>query len=182
LLCEKHHALAQSQGVMRRSMPWTLAPRDGVDQCQWEATRMTGVESEASAVTTPDPVLCYVEGPWAYFTTQALSDQSGDDWDDAWYEYNAGPPYEPCEDEAGAWRIVRVVFVAGVEMEQPCCTSSYSVDDVNAKRVPWLMTARWCGPPVPRVFVWAGTPLSEFIRVIQADGGHVYTEAPHVGG
>lgn len=26
------------------------------------------------------PILCYVEGCWAYFTTQALKDQWGDDW------------------------------------------------------------------------------------------------------
>jgi len=30
--------------------------------------------------------LCYVSGPWAYFTTQALNKQWGDDWDDAPYE------------------------------------------------------------------------------------------------
>jgi hypothetical protein len=41
-------------------------------------------------------VLCYVDGPWAYFTTQPLREQWGDDWSDAPYEHNAGPPYEPC--------------------------------------------------------------------------------------
>lgn len=43
---------------------------------------------------TNEPVLCYVCGPWAYFTTRPLADQWGDDWDDAPYEHNAGTPYE----------------------------------------------------------------------------------------
>lgn len=42
------------------------------------------------------PVLCYVEGCWAFFTTKPLSDQWGDDWNDAPYEHNAGRPYGPC--------------------------------------------------------------------------------------
>ena len=42
------------------------------------------------------PCLCYVDGCWAYFTTQRLDHQWGDDWNDAPYEHNAGPPYDPC--------------------------------------------------------------------------------------
>jgi hypothetical protein len=42
------------------------------------------------------PRLCYVDRPWAYFTTQPITKQWGDDWDDAPYEHNAGTPYEPC--------------------------------------------------------------------------------------
>ena len=38
--------------------------------------------------------LCYIDGAWAYFTTQALADVIGDDWNDAPYECNAGAPYE----------------------------------------------------------------------------------------
>ncbi len=40
--------------------------------------------------------LCYVEGSWAYFTTQELKNQWGDDWNDTPYEHNAGDPYIPC--------------------------------------------------------------------------------------
>lgn len=43
-----------------------------------------------------EPVLCYVSHPFAYFTTQPVENQWGDDWDDAPYEHNAGSPYEPC--------------------------------------------------------------------------------------
>lgn len=41
-------------------------------------------------------VPCYVEGNRAWFTTQSLDKQWGDDWNDAPYEHNAGRPYEPC--------------------------------------------------------------------------------------
>ncbi len=40
-----------------------------------------------------DPVLCYVDEPWAYFTPAALTDQWGDDWNDTPYEHNAEEPY-----------------------------------------------------------------------------------------
>lgn len=42
--------------------------------------------------------LCYIEssgsGGTAYFTTNDLDRQWGDDWNDAPYEHNAGSPYE----------------------------------------------------------------------------------------
>lgn len=38
--------------------------------------------------------LCYVEGAFAYFTTQNLQEQWGDDWDDPLD--NSGTPYTPC--------------------------------------------------------------------------------------
>ncbi|OGN14800.1 MAG: hypothetical protein A3J47_00270 [Candidatus Yanofskybacteria bacterium RIFCSPHIGHO2_02_FULL_43_22] len=44
-----------------------------------------------------EPVLCFVEGNTAYFTTQELSKQWGDDWNDAPYEHNAERPYGPCD-------------------------------------------------------------------------------------
>ena len=40
--------------------------------------------------------LCYVQNNKAFFTTQNLEDQWGDDWDDIPYEHNSGYPYEPC--------------------------------------------------------------------------------------
>ena len=41
-------------------------------------------------------MLCYVDKPWAYFTTQKLEDQWGDDWEDIPYQHNAEEPYGPC--------------------------------------------------------------------------------------
>ena len=43
-----------------------------------------------------DARLCYVKGSFAWFTTHDPEQQTGDDWDDAPYEHNAEPPYEPC--------------------------------------------------------------------------------------
>lgn len=156
-----------------------------------DAQRMAErVAAEAAVVTAPvttpdpEPVLCYVDGPWAYFTTQALSEQGGDDWNDAPYQHNAGDPYEPCGDQAGAWRIVRVAFEPGIAMSSPADTEGrYSVDDVNARLIPWLaeLDYRACRTD-PRTVIWAGTTLSQFIAVIQATGGHVYLESPRVGG
>ena len=40
--------------------------------------------------------LCYVKDNIALFTTQSLSKQWGDDWDDATFEHNADKPYSPC--------------------------------------------------------------------------------------
>src|SRR5687767_4237066 len=53
--------------------------------------------------------ICYADGRWAHFTTQELSQQWGDDWDDAPYEHNAGWPYEPRRPE-DAWTLVRVAW------------------------------------------------------------------------
>lgn len=50
------------------------------------------------------PMLCYVKEPWAYFTTQPLDKQWGDDWNDAPYEHNAEEPYEPCWHNLPRWR------------------------------------------------------------------------------
>ena len=48
--------------------------------------------------------LCYVNGPFAYFTTKEVSEQWGDDWNDAPYEHNAGKPYEWSKrDKAPKW-------------------------------------------------------------------------------
>jgi hypothetical protein len=48
-----------------------------------------------------DAVLCYIDGSWAYFTTQNLKDQWGDDWDDAPFDCNAGEPYRWREESDG---------------------------------------------------------------------------------
>ena len=53
-------------------------------------------EHEGCEKSSAGLVLCYVYGPWAYFTSRPLSEQWGDDWNDAPYEHNAGEPYGPC--------------------------------------------------------------------------------------
>lgn len=144
-----------------------------------------------------DPVLCYVDEPWAFFTTRKLDEQWGDDWDDAPYEHNAGTPYEPYrsalrgplvdgkltpvtqyDGERPGWSIVRVAYRC--ELEEPRgnhLNSPYCVRDINAGAVPWLSSPSWSSSE-KRTYINAGTPLSKFIRMIQDAGGEVYMEIP----
>jgi len=149
-----------------------------------------------------EPILCYVSGVWAFFTTQALEDQWGDDWNDAPYEHNAGHPYEAAESfhyfhrESGElrqgshwtdgkpnWVISRVAFDG--PLESPCDDyprRSLSVEDINRrKQVPWLIESKYSHRPGEAVKIWAGTPLSEFRLLAQKAGGTVY-EAVEVEG
>jgi hypothetical protein len=127
-----------------------------------------------------DPVLCYVDGNWAYFTTQRLEDQWGDDWGDTPYEHNAGEPYEfGAHDRAAGnapWDIVKVAWDG--DLTAPCAgalNSMWSVQRINAGSVPWLITPMWV--PGPGVHIFAGTPLSTFREKVRAAGGYVY-ESP----
>jgi hypothetical protein len=140
-----------------------------------------------------EPVLCFIKDNTAYFTTQELSKQTGDDWDDAPYEHNAEPPYEPSmqyfadgrkekirrdwnEDGTPKWEIVKVMFES--ELITPAQwyhnNMMYSVEQINAKYVPWLAT-----PPYMvsnKIVIHAGTSITEFKKLIKASGGKIYVE------
>ena len=123
-----------------------------------------------------DPVLCYVEGNWAYFTTQKLEDQWGDDFDDAPYEHNAGPPYEfnKVDSDRGKdpWTITKVAFDGG--FYTPCDShnnSPYSVEQINSGVVPWLNDWKSDG-----IVIYAGTTLSQFCELVRKAGGTIYME------
>ena len=136
--------------------------------------------------------LCYIHEPWtrgetdrtAYFTTQPLTHQWGDDWDDAPYDCNAGRPYtwrseryaqqpdgkyrmEPNPDPQG--RIYAIEFtgpfdtLAGIAFNTP-----YSVEDINGGRIPWLWTDNGDDPPV---VINAGVTVGEFRRRVKQAGG-----------
>lgn len=136
-------------------------------------------------------VLCYVKGPWhgdehagrtAYFTTRALADQWGDDWNDAPYDCNAGTPYlwDPWHDGSQRalqrWTVFEVEFTgpfdtpAGVAFNTP-----FSVQDVNSGIVAWL----WADDPkderrVPaRIVVPAGANFAAFREAVGRAGGTV---------
>ena len=124
--------------------------------------------------TKNQPVLCYIGGRCAYFTTQALNKQWGDDWDDAPYEHNAEVPYEP--HVAGEdWEITRVVFEAPLDTpDAGVSNSGYSVEMINRGDVAWLVPdqrgiIKDGSQPIP-----AGTTVSEFKRLIRLSGGEVY--------
>lgn len=113
-------------------------------------------------------VLCYVDPPWAYFTTLPLSEQWGDDWDDAPYEHNASPPHGP--------EVVRVAYYSCHSTPAALCRSNsrYSVQQINSGAVAWL-AAEFEKDVQP---ILAGTTLQDFVKIIHASEGVVYF--PHV--
>ena len=139
-------------------------------------------------------VLCYIKNDTAYFTTQPLDKQWGDDWDDAPYEHNAGTPYRPCWHREGGkececevckrdwtgknpnWEIIILKF--DFDAEKPCDfahngNSEYSVKDINSKKVPWLKPSQWVKDGKN---IYAGTTIQEFCETIMNCGGRIYRE------
>lgn len=142
-----------------------------------EKQSTTDGPAEALAVASGSPVLCYVDGQWAYFTTRKLSEQCGDDWNDAPYEHNAGTPYEYSDHDlqngCAPWTITKVAFDG--DFEPPCyahTNSPWSVEQINAGAVAWLRTSSWRAE-LP-VLIAAGTTLDRFCELIRAGGGNVY--------
>ena len=123
--------------------------------------------------------LCYVRHQFAFFTTQDVEKQWGDDWNDAPYEHNAGDPYlwGKYDEERGVpeWRVVRVAYEGPWETPEdraPNGNSWYSVEQINAKQVAWLIPDRYDASKRPAIH--AGTRLLEFMTTILAHGGQVY--------
>lgn len=121
-------------------------------------------------------ILCYVREPWAYFTSQSLEEQWGDDWNDAPYEHNAGSPYEPSwidKEKGKHWTIERLAFEGPFEYPDSWqLNSSYSVEMINKKKVPWLVPPKY--DDSHQVSIWAGTEIEDFIQLVQSVGGEVY--------
>jgi len=117
--------------------------------------------------------LCYVSGHWAWFTSQSLGSQRGDDWNDAPYEHNAGEPYAWRPDgNTPEYKLCKVVWEG--PFVEPCenhCNSPYSVESINAGASPWLRTDQWVDETV---CVPAGVDIDEFTKLIRKAGGDVY--------
>lgn len=139
------------------------------------------------------PILCYVEGPWAYFTTQSLADQWGDDWNDVPYEHNAGHPYEPCwhrqqgececeicqrdyhSDGSPKWRIIKLAWEGPFDLPHEGHNNSpWSVQAINRGDVAWLRPDRWRTADGAATPIHAGTQIEDFVRRVIAAGGRVY--------
>ena len=128
-----------------------------------------------------EPVLCLVKYGSLWFTTQALEEQWGDDWDDAPYEYNCGMPssfgkYEAQQGKA-PWTIVELKWEGPFETPADLAglNSRYSVRDINSRAIPWLQTDRFGTAGSPgAVKLWAGMELAEVGRGILEGGGMVY--------
>lgn len=137
-------------------------------------------DQERAGEDRAEPVLCYVEEPWAWFTTAPLAVQWGDDWNDRPYEHNAGTPYEWRDYMAkrgiAPYALMVVAFDGPWETPRGFeINSRWSVQDINAGAVPWLTTDRYSTAPI--VTIKAGTGLMEFCRLVRDGGGHIYTEA-----
>lgn len=121
--------------------------------------------------------LCYIDGNKAYFTTQALGKQSGDDWDDAPYEHNAGSPSEwnsEFDKDKKEWSIAALYFEVPWG-KTPCyaqCNSPYSVEMVNKKKVPWLVIDSMSNASE----CWAGMKYLDFVDTILAHNGKVFAD------
>ena len=119
--------------------------------------------------------LCYVKDSFAWFTTALLSDQTGDDWDDAPYEDNAGEPYEwQSIDLVSQYRLTKLAYEVpnGQTPDTEFRNSPYSVDQINAGAVAWVRSDKWADHAWA---ILAGATPEEFTRIIQAAGGTVYT-------
>jgi hypothetical protein len=98
--------------------------------------------------------LTYARNPFLYFVNPEDYDTvTGDDWDDAPYQYNAGPPSKPCY----------VIAVRG--LYEPA--AHFSVDDIRAGRG-WFLEYGY-GDHIP-----AGITLSEMLRIAEAENLPVY--------
>ena len=119
--------------------------------------------------------LCFIDEDQAYFTTQPLADQWGDDWDDAPYQFNAGLPYDP--QDAETWEIILVVW-KGPWSPPALVAGDWSVEEINAKKAPWLSPETRTFPVFPAI--WAGTSLREFVRMIHRGGGKIWLPAEYL--
>ena len=137
-----------------------------------------------------DPRLCYVSGDWAYFTTQEIDRQWGDDWNDAPYEHNAGRPYAPFPGSQGdwtpdgkpRWEIVKIAWEGPFDPpSEGHWNSPWSVEKINAGATPWLRPSKWSDQASKSpISIMAGTTLVEFCELMRLAGGTVYlaTELP----
>lgn len=122
--------------------------------------------------------LCYIQGSCAYFTTQDLDKQWGDDWNDAPYEHNAGRPYTYSvihDKDKKPWAIARVYYEGPFETpeDRAGVNSVYSVENINAGAIAWLAPARF-QIEIHRTSISAGTELHEFMRLVESEGGRIF--------
>ena len=113
--------------------------------------------------------LCYVEAPWAWFTSLPLSEQWGDDWDDAPYEHNAGSPYGPIAERGENWQLVKLAWDGElIEPRYDSNNSPWTVQQINLGAIAWLRS--WDR----KVVISAGVSVPEFKRKVREAGGDVY--------
>lgn len=111
--------------------------------------------------------LCYIRENKAWFTTQELHEQWGDDWDDVPYEHNAEEP-----NQVDGHKLTTIMFEGEFELPHYGYTNSlYSVEMINAKHMAWLRTKSWL-PKMESLF--AGASEDEFIAFVEKHDGGIY--------
>jgi hypothetical protein len=115
--------------------------------------------------------LCYVDGPWAWFTTRdPFTDQWGDDWDDSPYQDNAGDPYEWAEHRGvPRYELLKVAYDGNLWTPADLDVEA-SVKGINANLEPWLRS-RWVEP---QVCIHPGDSFDEFVKLVELATGSVY--------
>jgi hypothetical protein len=125
------------------------------------------------------PKLCYVceRRRLAYFTTQDVTKQWGDDWNDPLD--NSSPPYDDYNNKTEPkWKIFYVVYdsteLHGPDNEGQASRSSLSAESINKGKVtPWLASSTdWSGKPTKEkpIALYAGTTIYEFLNELDREG------------
>lgn len=142
--------------------------------------------------------LCYVDSseytgePMTLYFTELddVTQQWGDDWDDAPYEHNAGTPYEHdynqpeqgVKDGRGIYpriKIYKIMLTGGHNIMTPRTkqlNSPYTVEDINKGIVPWLTIIN---KKDKAIYVKAGTTLRDTLKALSKSQDYIgiYFEA-----
>lgn len=132
--------------------------------------------------TQPEPILCYVSEQWAYFTTQPLDKQNGLNWDLVPHDVYSNIPYELADDDTKQWDVVKLAWDGPFDApfkDYGAC--GWSVHQINSGAAPWLSNKNYVSSDHVDVEIYAGTPLSEFKRLIRLGGGEVYVREEENG-
>lgn len=137
--------------------------------------------------------LCYVDDDseytggnlTLYFTElNDVTEQWGDDWDDAPYEHNAGTPYEHdynqpeqgVKDGRGIYpriKIYKIMITGGHNIMTPRSkqlNSPYTVQDINKGIVPWLTIM---DKKDKAIYVKAGTTLRDTLKALSKSQDYI---------
>ncbi|MBP0593430.1 hypothetical protein J8I87_27785 [Paraburkholderia sp. LEh10] len=112
--------------------------------------------------------LCFVRGPWAYFTRIGLDGQWGEGWDKAPYQVHARPPYGDSTDQ-----ILKIAFDGPLfPPEAGPNGHALSALELNAGVSPWLHTESYFHGT--QIHIMAGVTLLRSTELIELAGGTVF--------
>lgn len=129
--------------------------------------------------------LCYAQENWAWFTSN-LAATTGDDWNDAPHDCNAGPPYRDDGVE-----LLKVAFDGDLELVGAHNFGNgtgrwgyLSVDQINEGAAPWLVQVLYGRPLAGELLqlgvqIPSGVTLTEFSALVEQADGTVYLAGAH---